>query len=206
MNHYELLGVDADADVATIRDAYRRLARIHHPDARGGRPSTQMAAINEAYGVLSDAQRRRDYDRWLRAGGSATGSRPAPSSAPSSGATASPPSAGPRLDAFGRYAEPPRFPWRFVAALALLGAAAVLVIGSFTSSGPPSPVDRVVQVGSCVVIDDAVGDVAEVHCTEQHDAVVDALVPFDATCPTGLETFRDRQGLGNACVRRVAQP
>jgi molecular chaperone DnaJ len=57
---YERLGVAPDADRDTIRAAYRRLAREHHPD-RGGDEAT-MAAINGAWLVLRDPMRRAAYD------------------------------------------------------------------------------------------------------------------------------------------------
>lgn len=99
--------------------------------------------------------------------------------------------------------EPPRFPWRFVLALTLLGITGILLIGALSGSPPPPAIDNVLQVGSCVELDETVGEVAEVACTADHAAVVEALVPFDARCGQGLEAFRDRQGLGIACVRRV---
>jgi molecular chaperone DnaJ len=190
-SHYQRLGVPTDADAATIRDAYRRLARIHHPDARGGRASPEMAAINEAYAVLSDPSRRLDHDRALRAG---TAVR-----APSSGVPG--PTAEPRLDPIGRHIEPPRFPWRFVVVLVGLGTLAILVVGALTDPQQPSPADNVLMVGSCVTVDRAVGEASEVLCTDPHDGVVEALVPFDGRCPRALEAYRDRQGLGVACVR-----
>ena len=58
---YAVLEVDPYADDATLRDAYRRLARLHHPDVPGG--STQrMAELNEAWTILRDTRRRRRYD------------------------------------------------------------------------------------------------------------------------------------------------
>ncbi len=57
---YETLGVDSNADRATIQAAYRRLARAHHPDFGGD--DTSMAELNEAWRVLGDADRRRQYD------------------------------------------------------------------------------------------------------------------------------------------------
>jgi len=62
---YEVLAVDVDASVATIKAAWRRLAREHHPDLTGGdahasRAATrQMAEINAAYEELRDPARRR---------------------------------------------------------------------------------------------------------------------------------------------------
>jgi hypothetical protein len=58
------------------------------------------------------------------------------------------------------------------------------------------------QGGSCVNID-AGGDAFEVNCDKPHMAVVERLVPFDAVCPMDTEQHRDRQGMGNACVKLV---
>ncbi|MGH9188618.1 MAG: J domain-containing protein [Acidimicrobiales bacterium] len=67
--HYEILGVPPSASADEIRGAYRRQARLHHPDAqveRGGAPSQasrhRMAAVNTAWEVLGDPARRRRYD------------------------------------------------------------------------------------------------------------------------------------------------
>ena len=194
--HYERLGVRPDADPTQIRDAYRRLARVHHPDARGGRASVEMPAINEAYRVLSDPARRLDYDRQLRAGPSSTiGSARPTSSAP-------PRYAEPRMNPVGRYSEPPRFPWRFVVGLVLCGATAILVIGAFTNPSPPPPVDNVLRAGDCVVIEPTTRMASEVGCDAPHDGVVEELIPIDSRCPAGVETYLDRQGMGQACVRR----
>lgn len=73
---YEVLGVDPDAGAATIKAAWRRLAREHHPDLTGGDASAsrsatrQMAQINAAYEELRDPTRRRlaaDRERAARA-------------------------------------------------------------------------------------------------------------------------------------------
>ena len=58
---YAVLGVDPDADTATIRRAYRALARRHHPDFGGD--TRYMARINDAWHVISHPERRADYDR-----------------------------------------------------------------------------------------------------------------------------------------------
>ena len=58
---YEQLGVSADADLLTLRRAYRRRALECHPDRSGGGESL-MAEINAAWAVLSDPTRRAAYD------------------------------------------------------------------------------------------------------------------------------------------------
>ena len=58
---YELLGVDRGASLTELRRAYRDRARTAHPDRAGDAAS--MAAINEAWAVLSDPKRRAEYDR-----------------------------------------------------------------------------------------------------------------------------------------------
>lgn len=67
MTHYELLGVTSDASLADIKAAWRRLARGNHPDlvAADAREesSQRMAAINHAYEILSDTEKRAHYDR-----------------------------------------------------------------------------------------------------------------------------------------------
>jgi len=60
---YGVLGVDAQADVDTIRHAYRALAREHHPDFGGD--LRRMMSVNEAWHVLSDPERRASYDSQL---------------------------------------------------------------------------------------------------------------------------------------------
>jgi DnaJ-domain-containing protein 1 len=59
-NYYSLLGVPQDASPTEIREAYRTLANIHHPD-RGG-SAKFMSMLNQAYGVLSKPDERQAYD------------------------------------------------------------------------------------------------------------------------------------------------
>ena len=62
--HYELLEIAPTASAAEIRRAYRRLAQELHPDRNRGdaAAAARMSALNEAYGVLSDARKREKYD------------------------------------------------------------------------------------------------------------------------------------------------
>ena len=62
-DYYRILGVDRKADDKTIKSAYRKLARKHHPDvAKGKDAGDRFKEINEAYEVLSDPEKRRRYD------------------------------------------------------------------------------------------------------------------------------------------------
>jgi molecular chaperone DnaJ len=69
-DYYEVLGVPRDADDATIKKAFRRLARELHPDVNTHDPDAEekFKEAAEAYEVLSDAERRATYDRYGREG------------------------------------------------------------------------------------------------------------------------------------------
>jgi len=63
-DYYGLLGVDPGAEFRAIRSNYRRLVRQYHPDAAGNKDAEKrFLAIREAYEVLSNPERRREYDR-----------------------------------------------------------------------------------------------------------------------------------------------
>jgi len=63
INHYDTLGVIEDADIKVIKAAYKTLVSIYHPD-RNPDPACadKIYAINEAYEILSDKQKRQQYD------------------------------------------------------------------------------------------------------------------------------------------------
>ena len=62
-DHYAVLGVEADASASVLKNAYRRKASEYHPDKN---PSSDAAGkfreTQEAYDLLSDPAKRRDYD------------------------------------------------------------------------------------------------------------------------------------------------
>lgn len=63
-DYYQILGVGADDSQQRIKDAYRRMALKYHPDRNRDNPAVAetMKEINEAYAVLSDPKKRREYD------------------------------------------------------------------------------------------------------------------------------------------------
>src|SRR5947209_12010508 len=63
-DYYAALGVPKDASQADIKKAYRKLARQHHPDANKGDVASEekFKEISEAYDVLSDDNKRKEYD------------------------------------------------------------------------------------------------------------------------------------------------
>ena len=61
-NYYTILGVPIDADSETLKRAYRQLARRYHPDLAGPGGAVEMKRINRAYAVLSDPEKRSNYD------------------------------------------------------------------------------------------------------------------------------------------------
>jgi len=194
-----VLGVGRNADADTIRAAYRRLARDHHPDrvqgsaADGGR---DMPSINQAYHVLSDPGRRAVYDRSLspRAQASST--------------TGQGGSAGSRAQAeqerwdvgAAQPYRPARVPWRSLLVCVSVAAFVIVVLAQFGDPGEERGPDGILRVGDCVELEPN-GDAREVTCTGTADFVVLAFNPlFDNDCPGSSRPHRDRQGMGVACV------
>ena len=69
-DYYEVLGVSRDADAKTVKRAFLKLAREVHPDVNDAPDAeARFKEINEAYSVLSDEQRRANYDRFGDADG-----------------------------------------------------------------------------------------------------------------------------------------
>lgn len=65
-DYYEVLGVDKNADEATIKKAYRTLAKKYHPDMNPGdkEAEAKFKEVNEAYDVLSDPDKKAKYDQY----------------------------------------------------------------------------------------------------------------------------------------------
>jgi hypothetical protein len=200
--HYDVLGVRSTADAATIRTAYRSLARDHHPDRvahSSAAGSTNMSAINEAYRILNDAGRRAMYDRSLS--GRQDSKHPLTS--------AHDPESPERRNVAGDvYTRPARIPWRSLLLCSAIAIFAIVVLAQFVQPTGPQPPDGILRNGDCVQILDN-GDAREIACTGLDDMVVRAFNPtFDAACPGRTVGHRDRLGMGVACVElpdRVSQ-
>ena len=181
--HYQVLGVSAGASTDDIRRAYRERMRAIHPDVneKSANDSQQMTEINLAWKTLSSPQLRRAYDASVFVSNSSfvgTGFR---NSEPVISYT------------------PARFPWRGMLIATVIAAVLVLVSHALTSPSEPRPIDQLLSSGSCVNIDSSLSAV-EISCTQPHDAVVEQLIAFDRTCPLEMGQFKDRQGMGVACV------
>ncbi len=76
-DYYDVLGIPREASEADIKSAFRRLAREYHPDVNKSEDAEErFKEINEAYAVLSDAQKRSAYDRFGHAGLDGMGGAP----------------------------------------------------------------------------------------------------------------------------------
>ncbi|HUE76704.1 MAG TPA: molecular chaperone DnaJ [Longimicrobiales bacterium] len=67
-DYYQILGVSETADPAEVKKAYRKLAKQYHPDANQNDPraAERFKEVGEAYAVLSDPKRRKQYDQMRR--------------------------------------------------------------------------------------------------------------------------------------------
>ena len=66
-DYYKILGVDRKASQDEIKKAFRKLAHVYHPDKSGG-DEAKFKEASEAYAILSDKNKRAQYDRFGKAG------------------------------------------------------------------------------------------------------------------------------------------
>ena len=67
-DYYKILGVEKNASKEDIRKAFHKLAHKYHPDKQGG-DEAKFKEVNEAYQILSDDNKRAQYDQFGTAGG-----------------------------------------------------------------------------------------------------------------------------------------
>ena len=202
-NHYEILGVKSSASIKEIRVAHRAMVRKLHPDANGLETadfSLALAAVSEAWSILGNTTSRRLYDESL-----SVKSNREPASNPRK----------PSVDEdnfrfnsdFAAEAEfeiplvivRAKIPWRFMLSLVAVGALLILFLQSTASSSIQQGPDSLIQSGSCVAFDSTQA-VYEVSCDGPNDGVVRQLIGFDKTCSSDTFGYRDRQGMGIACL------
>ena len=194
MTHYERLGVSPSASLEDIRRAYRNLARVHHPDAAGARSGVEMAAVNEAWRVLSDPARRAVYDASLRAP-----RRPgAPPVAPLGDVDLDDDTGFvPIRHPLARLGIP--LPW-----IVVLGVLALIFVFTAyavrSSGGSGSKPDGIIEVGSCVTV--VPDGVTETACDNAHDGRVVAVPPSGTLCDASVMGVLDRRTGSVVCVRR----
>jgi molecular chaperone DnaJ len=76
-DYYEILGIPRDASKEDIKNSFRKLARQYHPDVSQEPDAVErFKEINEAYGILSEDEKRAAYDRYGHAGVQGTGGMP----------------------------------------------------------------------------------------------------------------------------------
>ena len=188
---YELLGVPGDASPVKVRDAYRQLALVFHPDTSGA-TSDDMALLNEAWHTLSDPGRRAAYDASLRPNPPAFRRFDAP------------------LDDDGepepvftshRFAEPRRWPAAALMVIAAMGV--IFVFTAYAVGGGRGTVDTEITkpllVDACVSIRSGAAAV-EVPCGRPHFGVVKAVVLRGGSCIPGTEGYFDRNSDAMVCV------
>jgi len=161
-----------------------------------------MAAVNEAWRVLSDPTRRRQYDRAQAA-----------AAMPPQSHTAHPRWVPPEHDQVADVEEHDAVvrAMRGAPLIALLLVLlAIFVVTAFAAHGPRTPrtagaSDGVVEVGSCVRVATGV-PVDEVPCDEPHDGRAAAVVPLDLPCPPNTDYYVAPGGDARVCVRMERTP
>ena len=179
------------------------MVRKLHPDADGLETadfSLALAAVSQAWSVLGNTTSRRLYDESLSAKSKYL-QAPNPKKS----------TVNENLDNFTddfidvtdfevpRVIVRAKVPWRFLLSLVAVGALLILILHSTSSPSIQQGPDSLIQSGSCVAFDSTQA-VYEVSCDGPHDGVVRQLIGFDRTCSSDTFGYRDRQGMGIACL------
>lgn len=194
------------ASPAEVRAAFRRRAREVHPDRQhassgagatgDGASESAMRQLNEAWGVLGDAGRRRAYDQALRQEAT-SGARPTvsyhsvhPDDVPYVHAPAEPGDLGVALAR--------ALPW--LAFVVVLGA--IFVFTAFAAGSGDEEVSASSLVGECIKSERG-GVVSKVPCTEANDGRVDLVTVRASLCPDGSSAVRLPTQQSWLCLRQV---
>jgi molecular chaperone DnaJ len=179
------------------------MVRKLHPDANGlgtANFSLALAAVSEAWSVLGNPTSRRLYDESLTA---KSRYRQAPNQKKQNTVEFAD-------ELADEFVDQPEFeiplvvvrakiPWRFMLSLVAVGALLIMFLQSTASPSIPQGPDSLIQSGSCVAFDSTQA-VYEVSCDGPNDGVVRQLIGFDKTCSSDTFGYRDRQGMGIACL------
>jgi hypothetical protein len=230
--HYEVLGVPPNASAQRVRAAHRQLAQLLHPDRQGSASAAErqlaerrMREVNAAWTVLSDPDRRRAYDRSLRASSSSGPSSSGPSAAgPSPGRATS--GEDPEFDDPDEYwarrraaeVDPDEVPMGAVSfwvlrrgpIVAALVVAVILFVGTAlaggrgaTRSGAAEDRPPPLAPDSKCVTRQSDGSLRTVDCIEPHQAVIQlAGVSSPVACKEGEEFARLNTNEG-VCLRTL---
>jgi molecular chaperone DnaJ len=179
------------------------MVRKLHPDADGLETadfSLALAAVSQAWSVLGNTTSRRLYDESLSA---KSKNRQAPNPKKSTINENFEDLADGFVDEVDfevpRVIVRAKVPWRFLLSLVAVGALLILILHSSSSPSIQQGPDSLIQSGSCVAFD-LTQAVYEVSCDGPHDGVVRQLIGFDRTCSSDTFGYRDRQGMGIACL------
>ena len=191
------------ASIKEIRAAHRAMVRKLHPDADGLETadfSLALAAVSQAWSVLGNTTSRRLYDESLLV---KSKNRQVPNPKKSTINENFEDLADDFVDEVD-FEVPPvidraKVPWRFLLSLVAVGALLILILHSSSSPSIKQGPDSLIQSGSCVAFD-LTQAVYEVSCDGPHDGVVRQLIGFDRTCSSDTFGYRDRQGMGIACL------
>ncbi len=172
-SHYLTLGVAESATAAEIRSAYLTKAQVAHPDRQGG-SDQQMRAVNDAWAVLGDPDKRRDYDLQLhpRTMPNFGGTRPEP--------TVEEPDRPPEADGtspavFHMVRSAPTI-------LVLLVLGGLFFLSAFANGGgePQQRPNVSIEVGDCIT--EAAGSIRRVPCDGSTTGIAQAIVAEAQDC------------------------